>query len=371
MATAGVRHAPDVRRLGAAAGGCVPHRAGGHGAWLARDYGLAELDAYQLVTQAGESPLANVCDTNYTSVSKIRKEWLPGGSVRRHSPGLREMAARTWASAASFLRRKQACGYRDATVDDADASRSSTSTGGSGATATSCPSDYLNGLSVEPAGGAVASRGCWSPVARGPACAHCGRTCACAGFAVCRGPSRDPGAGDDTGEVYAIYVEEEFAGTGLGTELLRSAVAWLAERGYARATLWVLEGNARARRFYEREGWTLDGAAKSEPREDFTMDEVRYADLAVIPRTEASSSSGPSDRREVVGDRRQVSPPSAEPKTSPDSAPKYSPSGILPVVPERLPQDRQVGVVLRQALSGRPRRAAVASSRTPEPGRPG
>jgi GNAT superfamily N-acetyltransferase len=99
---------------------------------------------------------------------------------------------------------------------------------------------------------------------------------ACLGFAV-TGPSRDPGADDDTGEVYAIYVEEEVAGTGVGTELLGSAVAWLTERGFARATLWVLEGNARARRFYEREGWTLDGAAKSEPREDFTMDEVRYA----------------------------------------------------------------------------------------------
>ena len=35
------------------------------------------MDAYQLVSQAVESPLANVCDTNYTSVAKIRKEWLP------------------------------------------------------------------------------------------------------------------------------------------------------------------------------------------------------------------------------------------------------------------------------------------------------
>ncbi|AEW97326.1 MULTISPECIES: acetamidase/formamidase family protein [Streptomycetaceae] len=47
--------------------------------WLARDYGLSELDAYQLVTQAVESPLANVCDANYTVVAKIRKAWLPPG----------------------------------------------------------------------------------------------------------------------------------------------------------------------------------------------------------------------------------------------------------------------------------------------------
>ncbi len=62
--------------------------------WVARDYGLSELDAYQLVTQAVESPLANVCDTNYTSVAKIRKEWLPGaGSGPDSHRVLREMAA--------------------------------------------------------------------------------------------------------------------------------------------------------------------------------------------------------------------------------------------------------------------------------------
>jgi hypothetical protein len=35
------------------------------------------LDAYQLTSQTVESPLANVVDTNYTSVAKVRKQWLP------------------------------------------------------------------------------------------------------------------------------------------------------------------------------------------------------------------------------------------------------------------------------------------------------
>jgi acetamidase/formamidase len=52
--------------------------------WVAQDRGLSVLDAYQFITQAVEAPLANVCDTNYTSVAKIRKEWLGGGvSVMR------------------------------------------------------------------------------------------------------------------------------------------------------------------------------------------------------------------------------------------------------------------------------------------------
>jgi acetamidase/formamidase len=49
--------------------------------WVAAETGLSVLDAYQFITQAVEAPLANVCDTNYTSVAKIRKDWLPGRSV--------------------------------------------------------------------------------------------------------------------------------------------------------------------------------------------------------------------------------------------------------------------------------------------------
>jgi acetamidase/formamidase len=51
--------------------------------WLARDFGLDPLDAYQLVTQACECPVANVVDPNYTVVTKIRKEYLPRASIYR------------------------------------------------------------------------------------------------------------------------------------------------------------------------------------------------------------------------------------------------------------------------------------------------
>ena len=45
--------------------------------WVSALCGLDPLDAYQLVTQAVESPLANVCDTNYTSIAKMPKRYLP------------------------------------------------------------------------------------------------------------------------------------------------------------------------------------------------------------------------------------------------------------------------------------------------------
>jgi acetamidase/formamidase len=61
--------------------------------WLVSDHGLALMDAYQLISQAVESPLANVCDTNYTSLAKIRKGWLPprGGPLADVHERLREI----------------------------------------------------------------------------------------------------------------------------------------------------------------------------------------------------------------------------------------------------------------------------------------
>jgi hypothetical protein len=35
------------------------------------------MDAYQLVTQGSRSPIANVCDANYTIVAKMPKRYLP------------------------------------------------------------------------------------------------------------------------------------------------------------------------------------------------------------------------------------------------------------------------------------------------------
>jgi len=53
--------------------------------WLGEDYSLETLDAYQLVTQGVLSPLANVCDTNYTSVAKFPKRFLPGNPAMEDS----------------------------------------------------------------------------------------------------------------------------------------------------------------------------------------------------------------------------------------------------------------------------------------------
>jgi acetamidase/formamidase len=63
--------------------------------WVAVGTGLSRLDSYQLLSQVVESPLANVCDTNYTSVAKVRKDLLPSSPPAydgTHAK-LRELAA--------------------------------------------------------------------------------------------------------------------------------------------------------------------------------------------------------------------------------------------------------------------------------------
>ncbi len=61
--------------------------------WLSAEFGLHPLDGYQLVTQASETPVANVVDPNYTFVSKIRKAYLPDRTVYGDiHQRLREMA---------------------------------------------------------------------------------------------------------------------------------------------------------------------------------------------------------------------------------------------------------------------------------------
>ncbi len=47
------------------------------GAWFGELYGLHPLDAYQLLSQITEAPIANVVDANYSSVVKARKALLP------------------------------------------------------------------------------------------------------------------------------------------------------------------------------------------------------------------------------------------------------------------------------------------------------
>ncbi len=90
-------------------------------------------------------------------------------------------------------------------------------------------------------------------------------------------PSRDPDAGPTVGEVTSIYVHPNNWEHGIGGRLLEAALGRLVAAGFNAATLWVVQGNKRARSFYEAQGWSADGNTKDDVRKEFTLHEVRYA----------------------------------------------------------------------------------------------
>lgn len=60
-------------------------------------------------------------------------------------------------------------------------------------------------------------------------------------------------------EVEQVYVSEAHRGTGVAAALLAEAERLVAANGHGQAWLAVVAGNARARRFYARNGWADEG----------------------------------------------------------------------------------------------------------------
>lgn len=73
-------------------------------------------------------------------------------------------------------------------------------------------------------------------------------------------------------ELYAIHVDPDRIGTGVGRLLMQDALRHLG----ARAVLWVLEDNTRARRFYEKGGWQPDGETRESPLGGEVTHQLRY-----------------------------------------------------------------------------------------------
>jgi GNAT superfamily N-acetyltransferase len=89
------------------------------------------------------------------------------------------------------------------------------------------------------------------------------------------------------GELHALHVLPAVWGHGIGSALHDGALDVLAGAGYDTAWLWVLTANDRARRMYERRGWT--------PRAGITRDylgvpELRYS--RPLPNASVSGRAG-------------------------------------------------------------------------------
>lgn len=121
------------------------------------------------------------------------------------------------------------------------------------------PPEYLANLSVE------AREATWRQVL---ADGHSELFVAVEGDAVIGfvsfGPCRDEAAPSDRGEVWAIYVAPNAWSTGVGQALWRAASERLRTLGFRSVSLWVIEGNERARRFYSAAGFDVEAGSQKE-----------------------------------------------------------------------------------------------------------
>ena len=86
-----------------------------------------------------------------------------------------------------------------------------------------------------------------------------------------------------SGEIAAIYVLRCAQRFGIGRALMAALARDLLAQGHAGATLWVLEANNPARRFYEALGGTMV-ASREEERDGFRANGIAYGwpDLTVL-----------------------------------------------------------------------------------------
>ncbi|WP_326617349.1 GNAT family N-acetyltransferase [Streptomyces decoyicus] len=125
---------------------------------------------------------------------------------------------------------------------------------------------------------------------------------------ACVGPARDPdiapGAEElpapapTAGELLALYVAPGLIGTGVGRTLMAAGTARARAHGYRTLYLWVVRGNTRAQRFYERAGFAPDGAEEAYEVGGRSVPELRYRrPLTPEPESEPEPPPpGPSPR---------------------------------------------------------------------------
>ncbi len=104
------------------------------------------------------------------------------------------------------------------------------------------------------------------------------------------GPERDCDAPSDIGQLYAINLDPNVWGRGIGRALLNVATDRLRELGYVEAVLWVVPESARPR-LYESEGWSDDDLRRDDEVFGVVVSQMRYRRLLVEPSDQPGTPS--------------------------------------------------------------------------------
>lgn len=136
----------------------------------------------------------------------------------------------------------------------------------------SVPQDYLDALDVD----AETARRTGRPLDGQHVAVVDGSVVGWLGVGPYRADEGEDVPGPSCGEIAAIYALPGVWGRGVGRRLLAYGLGELRRLGLSPVLLWVLVANERARRFYERAGFTADGPVVGFEVGGATLPEMRY-----------------------------------------------------------------------------------------------
>ena len=91
------------------------------------------------------------------------------------------------------------------------------------------------------------------------------------------------------GEVYALNVDPDRWGRGVGRALLAAGCGHLRGVGFATVVLWVHRDNARACRFFRASGWRADGTERRVDALGVEVPVVRYHTASSVDSPDAAA----------------------------------------------------------------------------------
>ena len=105
------------------------------------------------------------------------------------------------------------------------------------------------------------------------------------------GPAHDSDSPCDVGQLYAINLDPDVWGRGLGRALLNVVTDRLRELGYVAAVLWVVPDNQRVRRLYESAGWDDDDLRRDDDVFGVVVSQMRYRRPLAEPSGQPDTTS--------------------------------------------------------------------------------
>ncbi|WP_075740134.1 MULTISPECIES: GNAT family N-acetyltransferase [Actinoalloteichus] len=94
-----------------------------------------------------------------------------------------------------------------------------------------------------------------------------------------------------TGELISLYAAPAWLRTGAGRLTHDAGLAHLAEAGFEHVVVWVMEGNAEGRAFYEAMGWDCDEVVRPLELPGFSLPEIRYSRPLLVQSVPPRASS--------------------------------------------------------------------------------